>query len=392
MTDTQPLNILITTPQWQSALACIQSLGRAGHKIFVWSELKNHPHLESTFVSQRIQKNSQKIEDQILELEAVITKYLVDFVIPVSDSDAFICAKYNEERKSKKCLVGALEAVSIARDRNRTANLCRSASLPFPKSAPAIVLTAEKVADGIGYPCFIKLSGTVASQGVKKIKNREELRSHLSKLPQFLPFQIQQEVRGRFVGTTGVSYDGALIDVFSFETDYRHSHGGNPPYAQELRDDRAAHILGTVVKHLNWTGGIDLDLLQDVDGNYYILEINPRLSGTTVFPYKLGIDLPGCYVDIFSRWSTGRPVNSDRRFVDSHKSTSRFVSILEEAFFLRGAGHDDRNFSRWFRRDDLWYDNSFWDDPGYSRALFETTRQILLPSDPVKSGVMKSVS
>lgn len=378
MTLSRPLNILITTPQWQSALACIQSMGRQGHRIFVWGDMNDHPHLHSSLINKRLPRRAKRNADQVNELGDISRENAIDIIIPVSDTDALIAAHLNESRQARIAIVGSVEAVSIARDRNRTAELCRRAGLPFPDSVGATAATAERLAEEVGYPCFIKLSGTEASQGVARLANRQDLRKQLEKIPQLLPFQIQKEIVGNFVGVTGVAADGVLLDSFAFEADYKHSHGGTPPYAQECKDGRLADILAVITRQLEWTGGLDLDLLRDAQGRYYVLEINPRLSGTTVFPDKLGIDLPKLYVDIHSHRTSGslselRP-SPRRDGGDIH----RFVSLLEEAFYLRSADASDLRFAKWFRHDHLWRDNAFWSDEGYSQSLFEKTRDVLL--------------
>jgi len=42
----------------------------------------------------------------------------------------------------------------------------------------------------------------------------------------------------------------------------------------------------------------DLDFLLAPDGRYTLLELNPRLSGTTNFALKLGVDLPRAHHDV----------------------------------------------------------------------------------------------
>jgi carbamoylphosphate synthase large subunit len=123
---------------------------------------------------------------------------------------------------------------------------------------------------------------------------------------------------------------------------------------------------------LNWTGGIDLDLLQRKDGGYVLLEINPRFSGTAVFPFKLGIDLPMGYVNLKG------DINPPSQNPAAQSDAEHFVSLLEESLYLRVAGEAGRQKAMQFRSAEKWVDNSFWDDRNYSAALFEYMRMSLI--------------
>ena len=53
-----------------------------------------------------------------------------------------------------------------------------------------------------------------------------------------------------------------------------------------------------MVRALDWHGAVDFDFLRDATGQYLLLELNPRFSGTINFACKMGVDLPGAYLDL----------------------------------------------------------------------------------------------
>jgi hypothetical protein len=103
-----------------------------------------------------------------------------------------------------------------------------------------------------------------------------------------------------------------------------------------------------------------------------VLEINPRFSGTTVFPLKLGIDLPMYYVN------TLKGIDAKPHFKPSVPNAELFISLAEETRYLRTTGETGREFSMKFRENGNYVDNAFWDDWRYSSALFELVRRWLL--------------
>lgn len=354
-------NVLITTPQWQSALACIQSLGGAGHRIFLWGEAEDHPNLHSDHVTRFLVRKGRTPEEQVAELARIVVALAIDLVIPISDQDAAVAAALNASLGSSICVVGSPAAVAAVRDRNRTAEMCRRLGIPTPRSLPATRVTALSVAQDIGYPCFLKFSGTLGSHGVTRVASPDDVARRLNAVPESTAFQIQEEITGKLSDVTGFAIAGELVDSFAFETDYDQSHGGNPAYAREVHDGRLVDILRKLVDELDWTGGIDVDLLTDSRDRHYVLEINPRLSGTAVFALKTGIDLPQRYLEALGGGTPARPARSH-----CESSTPRcFVSVLEEQHYLSSRAGSTRD--RAASGDML--NNLFPDDAGYSRAI-----------------------
>jgi glutathione synthase/RimK-type ligase-like ATP-grasp enzyme len=358
------LNVLITTPQWQSALACIQSIGQAKHKVFLWGEAYDHPILHSDHIYKFLNRQSTTIDAQILELENIVRQHDIDLVIPISDQDAEVATALNTKLNSLLCVVGSPTATAAMRDRNKTAELCDKLGIRIPRSSPATHETAQLVAMEIGYPCFLKLPSSVGSQGVFRISDPLNLDATLEKLPSSTEFQIQEQIAGKFSDVTGFAVTGKLIESFAFETDYEQSHSGNPPYASEVNDSRLVEMLRKLVRELEWTGGIDIDLLTDANDVHYLLEINPRLSGTAVFALKVGIDFPMRYIDLAQGVNFPDDVlNKGKKNLPKH-----FISILEEQEFL---GRKTTNKARHKKRltSGIVLNNLFEDDKGYSRAM-----------------------
>jgi biotin carboxylase len=250
--------------------------------------------------------------------------------------------------------------------------LCRLLNIDTPKTIFVTHDGARSAASELGYPCFLKLSGTVASEGVFQISSEAELDARLGLLPKNMEMQLQTRVEGDFVDITGFSSDGKVLESFAFGCDYVHSRAGTPAYSKRVRDERLTDILCKVAGELRWTGGIDLDLLQRTDGSFVLLEINPRFSGTIVFPLKLGIDFPMYYVNA-KLGIAGSP-----RFAPAHPGAERFVSLFEETSYLRFAGEAGKALPASFRADGKWVDNAFWDDPRYSAEFFQYVRSSLL--------------
>ena len=62
-------------------------------------------------------------------------------------------------------------------------------------------------------------------------------------------------------------------------------------------------IIGENLKHI---GNLDVDIMQRANGDYCILELNPRFGGGFPFSYEAGVNLPGAII----KWLRGEKVEN----------------------------------------------------------------------------------
>lgn len=361
------------TGAWQSALACMQSLGRRGHHIHVMSVSTNSINLHSSRIRERVRiRDGQDAGQLVRTMLSYVEQAGIDVVIPISDADAFLAAHARRNsRLGSRFIVPDLNAVRTAMSRKATVLLCRKLGIATPRTEFVTHDSAAATCGRLGFPCWLKISASAASQGVFRLQNMDDLRRALHKVPQSAELQVQADVSGTFADISGVARNGKVLAAFAFEASYDMSHGGTPAHTTLVKDPALDAILQSIVRELNWTGGIDLDLLRTPEGRYLLLEINPRLSGTSVFALKLGIDLPAAYLPPGSD-------PADYSCTPEIPGATGFVSLYEEAMFLKAGGPQARERARAFRQQHVCTDSAFWDDPGYSRSLFSAIQTIQL--------------
>lgn len=365
--------ILVTTEAWQSALACIQSLGRRGHEIYVMTAAQPFIHSHSSLVRGVARVRNPDDKAGVLKgMMLFVEQYGIDIVIPISDYDAELAAEAKETTPhGHKFVVGSREAVAIARSRNRTVELCRSLGIRTPRTLFVTHETAADAAGELGYPCFIKVSGTIGSAGVRQLQGPADLAAALARIPASAEMQLQEPIFGDFVDVAGFCRDGKVLASFGFKASYDMSFGGIPSHTLLVEDPRLDIILAKIAAALEWTGGLDIDLLATPDGDLAVLEINPRLSGTSLFALKRGLDLPAGYLPD-SGTASDFACDAERPDADA------FISLVEETRFVMAGGAAAANRAIDFRREHKCADNTFWGDPGYSKALFDLLQGIRL--------------
>jgi biotin carboxylase len=257
------------------------------------------PHAYSQFVANRIEFDwfAGSRDERADKLLSLLTRESVDLVIPISDEDAHLLALCKLKAPELTAIISSgLENVELARRRDRTLNFCQQNGIVIPESC--MVHTKEELflrVRQLGFPAVVKTSYSVSSKGVRVIHNESDLQQISSWINDEQPLQVQEFVQWDFVGSSGFAWKGKLLSSFSFRVAYQFSMGGTSPYSFYESSEAPAKILEKIAQRSGWTGGIDLDFIQDKYDTLHLLEINPRLSGTITLPFKLGHDLARYY-------------------------------------------------------------------------------------------------
>ncbi len=292
------VNVLIMTESWQAALACIHSLGRQGHMVTCCVASSVSPNASSKYVANRIPELApdESPGKRARALKRAVAEHKFDLVIPISDDDALAVATAHELYPEVRAFVAPpLPSVKVAGDKIETFKLAQQLGIIVPESIVAAdAAQVEAAVAKLGLPAVLKLPVSGASAGVAVVKTMDEMRRALSRFPAG-PMLVQKFIKGDFVGITGFAANGTLIDSFSFRSLLQPN--GTPAYAVTFNEPRLHETARRLCAELNWSGGVDLDLLRDDSGTLFLLEMNPRFSGTLVFADKLGVDLPKLYVD-----------------------------------------------------------------------------------------------
>ncbi|MCP4819660.1 MAG: hypothetical protein GY883_10760 [Shimia sp.] len=362
------MHVFIMQDHWLAGLACVQSFGRRGHEISLGVREVRSAIASSDYVTTLVPMVPDGTPEQrALALIERVESDGIDLVIPVSDEDALVVAMAGELRPDMSPFVSpTVEAVRICQDRNATVALCQDIGIATPKSAAVTRDTAEAAAEEIGYPCFLKLSASAASRGVFRLTTPEDLRAHVKHIPEGGVAQLQEELISDFGGICGFAQNGKIVSKLSFVADYDLARAGSPAFARLLDNADLVDCLEILVARLNWTGAIDLDLMFREDGAAVLLEINPRLSGSTNCALLAGIDVPVGYLQAAGETHVGQ--------VFERQTFDVFCHVIEEARLrLEPEG---RILAARIRRGKRVLDNSYPDDRGYARKVRRQARKI----------------
>lgn len=145
---------------------------------------------------------------------------------------------------------------------------------------------ADVEAGKISYPVFVKPARGSASIAISKVYDKETLEllfAHDDGL------MIQEFLDGQEIGAD-VYIDMVSHEVVSIFTKKKlKMRAGETDKAVSFKDEKLFELIKRFVSDAGYNGQIDIDIF-DVNGAYYISEVNPRFGGGYPHAYESGAD------------------------------------------------------------------------------------------------------
>lgn len=145
---------------------------------------------------------------------------------------------------------------------------------------------ADVEAGIISYPVFVKPIRGSASIAISKVYDKETvdlLFAHNDNL------MIQEFLDGQEIGAD-VYIDmlsGEVVSIFTKKKIVMRA--GETDKAVSFKNEKLFELIEKFAKESGWVGQIDIDIFE-VDGKYYISEVNPRFGGGYPHAYECGCD------------------------------------------------------------------------------------------------------
>ena len=138
----------------------------------------------------------------------------------------------------------------------------------------------------ISFPVFVKPVRGSASVAVSKVQDKDTLELLLKHSDGLI---IQEYLKGQEIGADCYVdlISGELVSVFTKKKLLMRS--GETDKAVSFKDEKLFSLIERFVAESGWRGQIDIDIFE-VDGEYYILEVNPRFGGGYPHAYECGVN------------------------------------------------------------------------------------------------------
>lgn len=247
----------------------------------------------------------------------------INAVLSLFDIDLLVLAKNRQafEEQGIRLILAPASFVEICNDKWNTYNFIRSIGLQSPKTYLRIDDVKRAILnDEICYPIIIKPRWGMASMGIYKVENENELMSFSEKCRRdifnsYLKYEssmtadeaiIYQEVlKGEEYGLDVINtLDGEYITTFAKQKVTMRS--GETDLGRTADSIPFEHVGKMISSQSHHEGILSIDCFSNEKG-IFIIEMNCRISGHYPLSYLAGFNYPQLLVD----WLNGKPTNPE---------------------------------------------------------------------------------
>lgn len=249
-------------------------------------------------------------------LHNICEQHHVDMLFSLNDLELPILAanKASFENAGTKVVVSSPEVIDICFDKLRTCEYVKSLGINVPRTYSNLqsALNALEIGE-LQFPVVIKPRWGSASIGIEFVNNHEDLcimyelikrktsNGILGEVSQHDKnfILIQEKITGKEYGLDVMNdLEGRNVGVaVKQKLSMRAGETDKAVTVDNAELRRIGEVIGTNLAHV---GNLDCDILE-MDGQYYVLELNPRFGGGFPFSYEAGVNLPKALIN----WAQG---------------------------------------------------------------------------------------
>lgn len=249
----------------------------------------------------------------------ICKKHHVDALISLNDLELPILAenKAKFEAEGVRVIVSGPEVIDICFDKYKTAQWTESIGLNAPKTYVRLADAKKALATGeIAFPLFMKPRWGSGSIGLETIDDMEELDIYYHILMKKIKksilatasvgdeyIMIQEKLTGQEFGLD-VMNDLQGNNVAVSVKKKLAMRAGETDKAITMDLPEVREMGKKIGENLHHIGNLDVDIMQRANGDYCVLELNPRFGGGFPFSYEAGVNFPKAII----KWLKGEMV------------------------------------------------------------------------------------
>lgn len=257
--------------------------------------------------------------DYIDELLEICIKFDIKGIIPLNDLELPILSANIERFKERGIIpiISNQDVIDISFDKFKTANFIEKIGLKSPKTftRPEEAENALKNGD-IAFPLLLKPRWGSGSIGIEIVSDLEELR--------FIYKRLMKKVKKSILAKASIGDNFILIqeviDGQEYGVDIMNDfdgknrgvsvkkklsmRAGETDKAMTVDKPEIVAIAKKIAKELRHIGNLDVDIFEK-NGEYYVLELNPRFGGGFPFSFEAGANFPKAIVE----WLKGNEID-----------------------------------------------------------------------------------
>lgn len=278
------MRVLITGSRAPVAVDLARQLSAAGHQVWMADSLR-WPLGRFTRSIQKhfyLPRPVESLKEFRASIERIIQECSIDRVIPTCEEIFYYDDRWSENGMAFRSDLNLLHRIHNKFD---FAGVVSGINFPgvtspetkFIENNEQLQAFANDSHDWVFKPVYSRFASQTLIGPTK-----DQLLSHV-KPDSNAPWVAQRRITGKEYSTYCVAHHGKLTAMSCYHSLYKAGKGSGI-YFLPHHDQRIEQFMACLVKSLNYTGQLGLDLIEDQQGAMWILEGNPRAtSGVHLF-------------------------------------------------------------------------------------------------------------
>jgi len=301
--------VLVLDAQTTQALACVRSLGRAGHEVFVASDRRWPLAAWSAYCRGRFALAGETVA-AFAELRDWARDRGVTMVLPLTERACLLCNAQRSAWEALGIVVGCGQDDMLLRafDKAETLRYAAACGISIPPTrAPTSLAECRAAAEAVGYPCVVKprfsnvYDGSVFHTGgdARYVRHPAQLDAIIEASRQGPRWPlIQGFVPGQGKGVFTVCDHGQPVAWFAHERlrDVRPSGSGSSLRRAIALDPRLRAPAERILCEMQWHGPAMVEFRDDGSASPALIEVNGRFWGSLQLAVSAGVDFPHLWV------------------------------------------------------------------------------------------------
>ncbi len=234
----------------------------------------------------------------IERIEHINRQEKLDVLIPNFDAELFSFMK-NEQRLKEQGIHTYLPGIKQfqERDKDKLPEFGKKYEIKVPASLKLGSLDQlKKMEEKFDYPVMVKGQFYDAY----KVYNREQAQQAFLKISEKwgFPVIVQDFVKGTEVNVVALGDgDGQTVAAVPMRKQYI-TDKGKAWGGITVADEKMMILTRSLIRKTHWKGGMELELIKTPGGDYYLVEINPRIPAWVYLAVGAGQNIPEALVKL----------------------------------------------------------------------------------------------
>lgn len=237
-------------------------------------------------------------KDFIQRLEYINKKENLDIIIPNFDAElhTFMKSKEHLESIGIKTYLPTFKQFE-ERDKTNLPGYGEKYEIKVPFSKPVVSYAdIDNLEKNFDYPVLVK--GKFYDAYIAY--NKEQVITHFNKISAKwgVPVIVQEFIRGTEVNVVALGDgEGNTIAAVPMRKQYI-TDKGKAWGGITIGDEELLKLTTKLIKETKWRGGMEIEMIKNAKGDYYLIEINPRIPAWVYLAVAAGQNIPEALVKL----------------------------------------------------------------------------------------------